>query len=86
MARSVAREVPAPGIVTERSSSRLRRNRTGHNSAHWHTDAGETVEIAWVNRGYIGDEPQAAAEAEGVVVHVVKRPEGDKGFILLPRR
>jgi transposase len=47
---------------------------------------GETVEVAWGDQGYTGDEPEAAAEAQGIVLQIVKRPEGAKGFVLLPRR
>jgi transposase len=47
---------------------------------------GETVEIAFVDQGYTGDEPAAAAEAAGIRLVVVKHNEPKKGFVLLPRR
>jgi transposase len=47
---------------------------------------GQTVEIAFVDQGYTGDEPAAAAEAEGIKLVVVKHNEPKKGFVLLPRR
>lgn len=47
---------------------------------------GQRVEVAWADQGSTGDEPQAAADANGVVLQVVHRPEGAKGFVLLPRR
>lgn len=47
---------------------------------------GGTVEIAWADQGYTGEPTQEAAEAHGVVLQVVKRPEASKGFVLLPRR
>jgi transposase len=47
---------------------------------------GNTVELAWVDQGYTGEEPAAAAEARGIELAVVKLPEAKKGFVLLPRR
>ena len=47
---------------------------------------GETVEIAFVDQGYTGDEPAAAAEAAEIRLVVVKHNEPKKGFVLLPRR
>ena len=41
---------------------------------------GESVELAYVDRGYAGEEPAAAAEAEGVKLEVVKHPGANKGF------
>jgi transposase len=47
---------------------------------------GNTVELAWVDQGYTGDDPVEAAEARGIEVIVVRLPEAKKGFVLLPRR
>lgn len=47
---------------------------------------GETVELAYVDQGYTGDQPAADAEAQGIRLEVVKHPEGNHGFVLLPRR
>ena len=47
---------------------------------------GESVELAYVDRGYTGEEPASEAEARGIRLEVVKRPEAQKGFGLLPRR
>jgi len=46
---------------------------------------GESVELAYVDRGYTGEEA-SAAEAHGIRLEVVKHPEAKKGFVLLPRR
>ena len=46
----------------------------------------QSVEIAFVDQGYTGEEPAQAAQAEGLHLEVVKLPEAKKGFILLPRR
>ena len=48
--------------------------------------AGESVEIAFVDQGYTGDEPAHAAAEQGIQLQVVKLPEVKKGFVLLPRR
>ena len=46
---------------------------------------GDAVEAAFVDQGYTGDEPAAAA-AHGIRLEVVKLPEAKRGFVLLPRR
>jgi len=47
---------------------------------------GETVEVAFVDQGYTGDDVAQAAEKQGLRLEVVKLPEAKKGFVLLPRR
>lgn len=47
---------------------------------------GNQVELAWVDQGYTGDEPAAAAAAHGITLTVVRLPQAKKGFVLLPRR
>ena len=47
---------------------------------------GEGVELAYVDRGYAGEETAAEAEARGIRPEVVKHPEAKRGFVLLPRR
>jgi len=45
-----------------------------------------SVEIAFVDQGYTGDNPRAAAAQHGIQLSVVKLPEAKRGFVLLPRR
>jgi transposase len=47
---------------------------------------GDHVELAYVDAGYTGAAPEAAAAAEGIRLAVVKLPEAKRGFVLLPRR
>ena len=47
---------------------------------------GQSLQIAFVDQGYTGEEPAQAAQAEGLRLEVIKLPEAKKGFILLPRR
>lgn len=47
---------------------------------------GENVELAYVDQGYTGEEPAAAAAAHGMKLEVVKHHEAKRGFVLLPRR
>jgi len=47
---------------------------------------GQSVEVAFVDQGYTGEDPAQAAQAEGLRLEVVKLPGAKKGFILLPRR
>ncbi len=47
---------------------------------------GESVELAYVDRGYAGELAAAESEARGIRLEVVKHPGAKKGFVLLPRR
>jgi transposase len=46
----------------------------------------QSVEVAFVDQGYTGEEPAHAAQQQGIQLQVVKLPEAKKGFVLLPRR
>jgi transposase len=50
------------------------------------TETGETVEIAYVDQGYTGENAADAAEEHGIKLEVVKLPTAKRGFVLLPRR
>jgi transposase len=45
-----------------------------------------TVEVAFVDQGYTGPVPAAAAATHGVRLDVVKLSEAKHGFVLLPKR
>jgi transposase len=47
---------------------------------------GSTVELAFVDQGYTGEEPAADAAQHGIRLEVVKLPKAKRGFVLLPRR
>lgn len=47
---------------------------------------GESVELAFVDQGYTGDQPAGEAANHGIQLEVVRLPEARKGFVLLPRR
>jgi transposase len=47
---------------------------------------GDTVELAFVDQGYTGEQPAEDAAAVGIRLEVVKLPQAKKGFVLLPRR
>lgn len=47
---------------------------------------GETVELAYVDQGYTGPKPAAAASKHGIELCVVKLAQAKRGFVLLPRR
>lgn len=49
-------------------------------------ETGETVEIAFVDQGYTGENAAEAAEEHGIKLEVIKLPTAKKGFVLLPRR
>lgn len=46
----------------------------------------ETVEIAYVDQGYTGDQAAADAEKHGIRLEVIRLPTAKRGFVLLPRR
>ena len=47
---------------------------------------GETVEIAFVDQGYTGEQATQDAAAHSIRLEVVKLEEAKRGFVLLPRR
>lgn len=47
---------------------------------------GVSVEVAFADQGYTGEQTALEATQAGVELIVVKRPEATKGFILLPKR
>ena len=49
-------------------------------------ETGDSVELAFVDQGYSGPKPAAAASAHGIELEVVKATEAKRGFVLLPRR
>jgi transposase len=48
--------------------------------------SGVSVEFAYVDQGYSGEESAAEAAKHGIRLEVVKHPEAGRGFVLLPRR
>jgi transposase len=49
-------------------------------------ETGDTVELAYVDQGYTGQDAELAADGWGIRLVVVKLPDAKKGFVLLPRR
>ena len=47
---------------------------------------GESVELAYVDQGYTGEQAATDAEAAGIRLEVVRLPDARRGFALLPRR
>lgn len=47
---------------------------------------GETVEVAFVDQGYTGEQAANDAAAHGIRLEVVRLPGAKRGFVLLPRR
>jgi len=45
-----------------------------------------SVEIAYADQGYTGDDAEDAAYEHDIHLHVVKLPKAKRGFILLPKR
>jgi transposase len=47
---------------------------------------GQSVQVAFVDQGYTGDQPAADVAQHGLRLEVVKHHEAKRGFVLLPRR
>jgi transposase len=47
---------------------------------------GQTVQVCFVDQGYTGEEAEYAAAVHDIDLQVVKKPEGQTGFVFLPRR
>jgi transposase len=47
---------------------------------------GDSIELAYVDQGYTGEEARLDADGWGICLEVVKLPDARKGFVLLPRR
>lgn len=46
----------------------------------------KSVELAFVDQGYTGQQPAADAQKQKIQLEVVKLPQAKHGFVLLPRR
>ena len=47
---------------------------------------GQSVELAYVDQGYTGEQAETAAATHGIRLEVVMLPAAKRGFVLLPRR
>ena len=47
---------------------------------------GQSVQLAFVDQGYTGEQPAKDALDQGITLDVVKLSEAKRGFVLLPRR
>ena len=61
------------------------RHQAAHVCAELKAATGETIEMAYVDRGYTGKDAKRADEAFDVELEVVTDTEVKKGFVLLPR-
>jgi transposase len=46
----------------------------------------QSVQVAFVDQGYTGEDASQAAQQQGIRLEVVKHAEAKRGFVLLPRR
>ncbi len=46
----------------------------------------KSVELAYVDQGYTGEQPAQDAQKQGIQLEVIKLSEAKRGFVLLPRR
>ena len=50
------------------------------------TATGQNIQVAFVDQGYTGEQPAAAAAQHGLRLEGVKQHEAKRGFVLLPRQ
>jgi transposase len=62
------------------------RHQVAELSAQVQEVTGQTVEIAYVDQGYTGEDAAKQASDQGIQLQVIKLPYAKRGFILLPRR
>jgi transposase len=55
-------------------------------AAHIQEVTGQSVELAYVDQGYTGEQAAQDAAEHGLRLEVVKLPQAKHGFVLLPRR
>lgn len=67
-------------------ASEQERAQVGELAAQVQEATGESVELAYVDQGYTGEEPAQEAQAHGIRLEVVRHHEAKRGFVLLPRR
>ena len=62
------------------------RAQVGALAAAVQTVTGQTVELAFVDQGYTGEQAAADAAEHGIQLEVITCPEAKRGVVLLPRR
>jgi transposase len=62
------------------------RTEVGRLFAEVQAETGNSVELAFVDQGYLMPKPAAATSVNGIDLEVVKAPEAKRGFGLLSRR
>lgn len=68
------------------AADRQDREQVGRLARAVQEQTGKSVELAYVDQGYTGEKPAAAAKRKGIELSVVKLPQAKRGFVLLPRR
>ena len=46
----------------------------------------QSVNLAYVDQGYIGEQAADTAQPRGITLEIVRLPNAKRGFVLLPRR
>jgi transposase len=67
-------------------ADRQDREQVGKLAREVQKQTGKSVELAYVDQGYTGEQPAEAARKQNIELAVVKLPEAKRGFVLLPRR
>ena len=62
------------------------RDRVGELCQRVQEITGQTVQVGFVDQGYTGEDAEYAAAVHDIDLQVIKKSEGQTGFVLLPRR
>ena len=62
------------------------RDRVGELCQRVQEITGQTVQVGFADQGYTGEDAEYAAAVHDIDLQVIKKPEGQTGFVLLPRR
>lgn len=68
-----------------RSVIRVAQGRQGHSGAVVQQATGQSVEVAWADQGYTGEDAKSQTAEQDVDLQIIQLPEAKKGCVLLPR-
>ena len=72
--------------ITITAGNEQERSQVGELAEQVQQVTGGTVEIAYADQGYTGEEAASQAEAHSIELESVKHTEAKRGFVLLPKR
>ena len=68
------------------SANEQERDQAGEHCQRVLEITGQTVQLGFVDKGYTGEDAEYATAVHGISLQVIKKPAGQTGFVVLPRR